>query len=134
MDDILAALKMQMQDYGITPGQFCCVCGEVNPFALTTDKIKLFEGHHQWGKAYSKETVIICLNCHAVTKHFQNAVHPDWRKKQLPPERRLKFVLLSQAALEYRMAEVKLRLIRQTMEGDADERNSGKNIYNKEGN
>lgn len=54
----------------------CYVCGEAD-YRVP----KLFEEHHVFGRNFGKETILLCLNCHAKVTYYQNMLPPSVRKK-----------------------------------------------------
>ncbi|WP_407355413.1 hypothetical protein [Methanolobus sp. WCC5] len=107
-DELLEKLKKQTKFANLIQNGICENCGETNPYAL-----RIFEDHHISTRAFSPETSVHCLNCHAAITHFQNELPPKFRSKQLDLQDRIPYVLLSHAALRDRMAETERKLLDQ---------------------
>jgi len=107
----LLDLKDRLKKQNLIPNGICEICGELNPSAL-----KIFEEHHLFSRWFSDEKCCLCLNCHATITAVQDALPPKLRSRKLPLKYRLPFVLLSTAALEKRIAEVKIRVTNQFYE------------------
>ncbi|NPE30689.1 hypothetical protein HNV12_22585 [Methanococcoides sp. SA1] len=107
-EDFISQIKQQAKSKMLAKNGICESCGETNPYAL-----KIYENHHISTRAYSDETRVLCLNCHAAVTHFQNDLPPKFRSSNLPLEERIDYILLSHAALRKRMDEVEIDLIKQ---------------------
>jgi len=70
----------------------CAVCGE-------DDHRVLKQFHHQYSKATSPETIILCHNCHDKITHDQNLLPPRARSKQASDAERRAFEDLSIGSL-----------------------------------
>lgn len=106
--DLLAKLKEQAKFANLVRNGICECCGEINPYAL-----RIFEDHHISTVAFSSDTCVQCLNCHAVETQLQNRIPPEYRSKQLNLKYRLPYIFLSHSALRSRMAETELQLLNQ---------------------
>jgi hypothetical protein len=112
-NDLLAKLKEQARFANLIQNGICECCGETNPYAL-----RIFEDHHISTVAFSSETCVLCLNCHAVATQLQNGIPPKFRSKQLDLECRIPYILLTHSALRSRMAEKELELLNQFYWGE----------------
>jgi len=111
-EDILAAIKAELQGRAKIGFDICEACGETNPLAL-----KPFDEHHISTKAHDPLTTrSLCWNCHMVVTHKQNMISPHLRSRKLPLPQRILYILLTHTALRQRMEEVEERLIRQYYE------------------
>ncbi|WP_292464323.1 hypothetical protein [Methanolobus sp.] len=111
-EDFILQIKQQAKDEQLVKNGICEICGETNPYAL-----KIYENHHISTRAFSNETRVLCLNCHAAVTHFQNELPPKFRSSKLPLEKRLNYILLTHAALRKRMDEVEIDLLKRSYEG-----------------
>lgn len=109
-EDLISQITQQAKNEQLVTNSICEICGETNPYAL-----KIYENHHISTRAYSDETRVLCLNCHAAVTHFQNDLPPKFRSSKLPLEERKNYILLSHAALRKRMDEVEIDLLYKDM-------------------
>lgn len=83
----------------------CFRCGEDD------DRVpKLFEEHHIFGRSFGKETIPLCLNCHAKVTYYQNLLSPSVRKKSTNKLCKLVSCWNSVGAMEILMGERKIEL------------------------
>src|SRR3989339_769664 len=68
-EDILIGLKRKIREIRNNNEAICECCGYIAPL-----KNYIFENHHDLGKEFSKNTIMLCLNCHRQQQKDQNFI------------------------------------------------------------